>query len=124
MYDLQDHQIPCLRDIVDQIEELCSPDGTRFASPGLGPNQSIRRMLNPNWDSKPPLEVWKFLLDEALDSGIPFWGLFDLLGLFLSSITVTPYRANRRNYYLPRLAVYGKWCCALTGHSPRMFNIT
>ncbi|KAJ5375409.1 hypothetical protein N7517_007415 [Penicillium concentricum] len=103
---------------------LCPPDGSTFISPGLDPNQSIKRFLNPEWDSAIPLRAAKFLLDPVTYDGIPFRSLFDLVGLFISSIGYAPHHANARSFYLPLTAMYGKWCTTLGDTAPTVFNCT
>ncbi|KAJ6099275.1 hypothetical protein N7467_000810, partial [Penicillium canescens] len=80
------------------------PNGSDFSSPGLEPCQSIKRILNPDWDPRNPSSASKFLLN-------PFWhdrSLFDILGLFLSMVGVAPSRATTRNFHLPLTAMYAK----------------
>ncbi|KAJ5966918.1 hypothetical protein N7501_003166 [Penicillium viridicatum] len=61
-----------------------------------------------------------------MHDGVPFWGLCDILGLLLSSMGNAPTGANSRTFYLPLVAMYGRWCKVL-GDSlpcPTMFNCT
>ena len=100
------------------------PDGTMFASPDLKPNQTTARTLNPEWDPANPSRSSKYLVREFIHDGIPFWGLFDILGLFLSSIGLAPSSATTRKFYLPLTAMYAKWCTTLGNLKPTMFNCT
>jgi hypothetical protein len=45
-----------------------------------------------------------------------YWSPFDLLGLFLSLMGPAPTGANKRSFYLPMTAVYGRWCRQIAGH--------
>ena len=56
--------------------------------------------------------------------GIPFASLFDILGLFLSSISLAPSSSTTRNFYLPLTAMYAKWCITLGNCTPTMLNCT
>lgn len=61
-----------------------------------------------------------------MHDGVPFRGLCDILGLLLSSMGNAPTGANSRTFYLPLVAMYGRWCKVL-GDSlpcPTMFNCT
>jgi hypothetical protein len=100
------------------------PDGASFARPGLEPFQSTKRGINPLWNSRTPTEGSKFCLKIYVHNGIPYSGIFDLPGLFLSSISRAPNRATTRNFYLPILAMYAKWAAKLNEPGPRMFNCT
>ena len=44
----------------------------------------IKRRLNPEWDPRNPSGASRFLLDPLWHDEVPYWGLFDMLGLFLS----------------------------------------
>ena len=100
------------------------PDGASFAEPGLEPFQSTKRGINPMWNPRSPTEGSKFCLKTFVHKGIPYSGIFDLLGLFLSSISRAPNRATTRNFYLPILAMYAKWAAELNEPGPKMFNCT
>ncbi|KAJ5912033.1 uncharacterized protein N7473_001336, partial [Penicillium subrubescens] len=122
MYDIQNDHLPSLKAILAQIEKLCPPNGSDFPSPGLEPDQSIRRILNPAWDPRNPSSVSKFRLNSFWHDGVGYWSLFDILGLFLSSVGIAPNSATTRNFYLPLTAMYGRWCVILGACARTMFN--
>jgi hypothetical protein len=47
---------------------------------------------------------------------LPYWSLFDLLGLFLSLLGPAPAGAGDQNFFFPLAAVYAKWCAALVAN--------
>lgn len=114
----------CYRFKSDRLLVSSPPNGSDFASPGLEPDQMIKRRLNSEWDARNPSRASKFLLDPLRHSEVPYWGLFDMLGLFLSIVGVAPSRATKRNFYLPLTAMYAKWCSALAASVPTMYNCT
>ena len=100
------------------------PDGAIFAAPTLKPNQTIARTGNPEWDSKDPSRASKYLVKEFVHGGIPFTSLLDILGLFLSSISLAPSSATTRNFYLFLTAMHVKWCITLGNSKVTMLNCT
>jgi hypothetical protein len=79
------------------------------------PEQHIRRIENPAWpERKEPVQVARFRVERKWHNGLPFWSPIDLLGLFLSSLGPAPAGATKRTFFLPLVAVYGKWCAAIT----------
>ncbi|CAG8024727.1 unnamed protein product [Penicillium nalgiovense] len=61
-----------------------------------------------------------------MHDGVPFRGLYDILGLLLSSMGVAPAGATSHTFYLPLVAMYGRWCKMLGDPlpCPTMFNCT
>lgn len=85
----------------------------------LLPDQHIFRAINPFWPL-PADDVSKFTVRQHLyPSRGPgrhgYWSPYDLLGLFLSGVGPAPLGANKRNFYLPMTAVYGRWCMQIAG---------
>ncbi|KAJ9190874.1 hypothetical protein DTO164E3_9136 [Paecilomyces variotii] len=114
-----------LQRIRREILRLRSPNGPDYASATLTPNQHIHRTLNPAWPpSRQPVIVSKFKVGGHAHSNLNYWGIFDLLGLFLSTIGGAPTGASKRNFYLPLTAVYGKWCAAVGDRTPYMYQCT
>jgi hypothetical protein len=100
-----------------------SPDGASFRAQGLDPDQSIFRTLNPAWETaKPPYNISKFSLRPQHYENVPYWGLYDLLGLFLSLIGPAPVGATKKNFYVPLTATYGRWCAKIGDRLSYMFN--
>ncbi|KAJ6188289.1 hypothetical protein N7519_003197 [Penicillium mononematosum] len=129
LYDIQDSELLSLKAMVDEIHMLCPPDGATFSDPVMEPAQSTKRALNPIWQRNAPSQRSKFLLQTLVHNKVPFSGIYDILGLFLSSIGAAPNRATSRNFYLPMTAMYAKWCIALSEFVPKksvptMYNST
>lgn len=102
------------------------PDGRSFAQSGIEPHQPIKRSLNPNWNPRPNLNnasVSKLLLDPVMYKGVPFTGLCDLVGAFLS-IKKAPSRATPNNFYIPLMGMFEQWCRTLSQRSPTMVQCT
>lgn len=64
------------------------------------------------------------LNNENTKDQLEFWSPHDLLGLFLSLMGPAPAGANKRNYFLPLTAVYGRWCAKIAGRGARGFEPT
>ncbi|KAJ5100721.1 hypothetical protein N7456_006773 [Penicillium angulare] len=126
LYDTHPEDRDALKMMRIEILELCPPTGKQFVAPGLTPDQTIKRRANPMWDPNSPSKTSKFLLCPFLHKDIPFYGLFDILGLFLSSIGNAPRRATAQNFYLPLVALYGQWCKTINPDrsAPTMYNCT
>ncbi|EAW19302.1 uncharacterized protein NFIA_092630 [Aspergillus fischeri NRRL 181] len=104
-----------------QIEELSTTEIVRLSLPSGPdylepvPEQHIRRIENPAWpERKEPVQVARFKVERKWHSVLSFWSPIDLLGLFLSTLGPAPAGATKRNFFLPLVAVYGKWCAAIT----------
>lgn len=48
---------------------------------------------------------------------LQYWSPYDLLGLFFALLAPAPPTADAARFYLPLTAVYGQWCCQITGHA-------
>ncbi|OQE28991.1 hypothetical protein PENFLA_c004G05416 [Penicillium flavigenum] len=119
LYDIQDSELLSLKAMVDEIHTLCPPDGATSSDPVIEPVQSTKRALNPIWQRNAPSQGSKFLLQTLVHNGVPLSGIYDILGLFLSSMGAAPNRATTRNFYLPMTAMYAKWCIALSEFIPK-----
>jgi hypothetical protein len=73
--------------------------GKKFDVPGLEPAQPFLRKLNPQY--KPGDKTSKFELYPVTYGGIAYWCLYDLLGRFMSLISLAPKEATRDNFYMP-----------------------
>ncbi|PKY05502.1 hypothetical protein P168DRAFT_280430 [Aspergillus campestris IBT 28561] len=122
LYDIDYDERPAIQKLVHEVYKLCPPDGTSFAGPHMEPYQPTKRILNPEWAvSLEPTS--KFIIDPVIYKDVPFSGLFDLLGAFLS-IKAAPISATASNFYLPLVGMFDMWCSALCKPWPIMVNCT
>ncbi|KIJ59877.1 hypothetical protein HYDPIDRAFT_117970 [Hydnomerulius pinastri MD-312] len=100
------------------IKDLDFPDGKIYKQDE--PKQQILRKLN------------QVLLDPTIPilwirKQQPYFIIFDLLGVFLSLMGPAPSNATAKNYYLPLVVIYSKWCTLIspeTNQSPTITQIT
>ncbi|OQE17974.1 hypothetical protein PENSTE_c019G03769 [Penicillium steckii] len=120
-YEIQDDQRPAIERLVREIRDLCPPDGSSYKQEGLEPDQMTKRILNKDWN--PSSRSSKFLLNPFVYKHVPFTGLFDLVGAFLS-IKTAPVRATPNNFYIPLMGMYEQWCRNFHDNSPKMVQCT
>lgn len=105
-------------------ESFSSPDGPDFAGgPDKEPHQPTRRKLNPEWGRIGSASISKFLLDPLVHQGVPLTSLFDLIGAFLS-VNKAPPSATAKDFFLPVLGLYDRWCHAMYKTVPIMLQGT
>ncbi|KAE8154149.1 hypothetical protein BDV25DRAFT_167850 [Aspergillus avenaceus] len=107
--------IPAIQALCQDIARLWAFDGTHYSDPSLRPEQHILRVLHPEW---PREYISKFRLGRHLFKDVNFWSLPDLLGLVLNLLGPAPAGATRRNFFLPLIAMFGKWCQKLCVEYP------
>lgn len=93
--------------------------GKNFDVPGLEPAQPFLRKLNPQYkpgDNK----TSQFELYPVTYGGIAYWCLYDLLGRFMSLISLAPKEATRDNFYMPMANMYREWCVAIGEEPPHI----
>ncbi|KAH8702292.1 hypothetical protein BGW36DRAFT_405100 [Talaromyces proteolyticus] len=128
-----------LEKIKKQIIKLGVPaprwkGGEEYQDAQLTPNQHIRRRLNTNnvppppeyTYIEPPIEKSPFEVNGSesqkkngngaavLFPSMLFWNPCDLMGLFLSTIGLAPAAANKEQFYVPLLAMFGLWCAKIS----------
>jgi hypothetical protein len=70
------------------------------------------------------LILYSVILIEDMEASTPldYWSLFDLFGLFLSSLGPAPHGATKQLFYLPVTAVCG-WCREIGSTSQRPYML-
>lgn len=96
-------------------------DGIDYSDGTLAPSQHIRRRRK---NAEPGVKGSPFLVSpyphdypqKETKRNIDYCSPYDLLGLFFFHLGPAPVGADRARFYLPLTAVYGRWCCRITGH--------
>ncbi|PHH92178.1 hypothetical protein CDD83_8564 [Cordyceps sp. RAO-2017] len=116
-------QLSQLRAILGELKSVSLPNGSEFnQNPDLEPAQHIHRTATPGWThrtraSKFAVDVsWRHPARPKDKSPQSYWSAADLLGLFLSAMGPAPEGATLKNFYLPLLALYGRWCHRIAGN--------
>ncbi|EQK97925.1 hypothetical protein OCS_06362 [Ophiocordyceps sinensis CO18] len=114
--------------IVTELRSISLANGENFNQlPAITPNQHIHRSKNKAW-RKILATQSKLLVDGtwrhnglrkdqgSLAPTLSWWSSCDLLGLLLSAMGPAPDGATEKNFYLPLLALYGRWCHRISGN--------
>lgn len=102
----------------DVLADFNLPDREDAKPPGTGTNPSVTTEFVVPWFDTFICDTSFTRPDPVTKKNTPYLGLpsytvFDFLGWFLSVTCHPPPTATNKNYYLPLVAMYARWCVTL-----------